>query len=275
MPATNSNGTSLSLATAATIASNPPQGAGSFSRGALATPVWVDYIYISNPVDAAWFVRPAASLPQPGAHIMRTLSAGLCSIIALFAVSAAAAAEKDFKPLFDGKTLDGWHGDADLWRVEDGAIVGSTENKKLTHNSFLSTKKSYKNFILKLQFKLRNHNSGVQVRSKQSDDYVVGGYQADIADNHNMGILYEERGRGVLVKTDPAKVAKVVDLKGWNEYVIICDGPHLTFQLNGVTTVDYTEKSDAGATEGIIALQAHQGPDMEISFKNIRIKELR
>ena len=77
--------------------------------------------------------------------------------------------------------------------VKDGAIVGSTKAEKpLKANSFLATKKSYKNFVLKAKFKLRNHNSGIQFRSKLLENYRVIGYQADIADNQYMGILYEE-----------------------------------------------------------------------------------
>ncbi len=106
------------------------------------------------------------------------------AFVALALAGAAAAGEGDegFKPLFDGKTLLGWNGDPDLWKVEDGAIAGSTDEKQIKHNSFLATTKSYKNFILRLKFKLRNGNSGVQVRSKQHDNYRVTGYQPDIAE---------------------------------------------------------------------------------------------
>lgn len=198
----------------------------------------------------------------------------LPALLAVIGLTSLALGEEGFSPLFDGKTLDGWHGDTSLWKVQDGVIVGSSEGATLTHNTFLSTKKSYKNFVLKIEFKLRNHNSGVQVRSQQRDDFVVAGYQADIADKRYMGILYEERGRGILADVDAEEVAKHLKPDGWNEYVITCDGPRLKFELNGFTTVDYTETSDVGAKEGIIALQLHQGPPMQVSFRNIRIKEL-
>jgi len=204
---------------------------------------------------------------------MRTLQAACCLAVLCFA-SLALAAEEGFVPLFDGKSLDGWQGDAKLWSVEDGAIVGSTKDVTLQQNSFLSTTKSYKNFVLKVEFKLGNHNSGVQFRSEQREDHVVAGYQADIADNQHMGILYEERGRGILVKVDPEAVAKHVKEGGWNEYVITCDGPRITQVLNGFTTVDYTETSAEGAKEGIIAFQVHKGPEMKVWFRNVRIQEL-
>jgi hypothetical protein len=203
-----------------------------------------------------------------------------CIVFSLVVVSHAAdsksgATDGKFVPLFNGKNLDGWQGDTELWRVVDGVIVGSTDNKQLKHNSFLSTKKPYKNFVLKAKFKLRNHNSGIQFRSKQHDDHVVKGYQADIADDQHMGILYDEGGgRSILANVKPEEVSPHVKKGEWNEYVITADGPYIKQQLNGFTTVDYEEKSDKGAKEGIIALQIHTGPKMQVEYKDIEIKEL-
>ncbi len=194
---------------------------------------------------------------------------------AALALGSPAVAEEGFAPLFDGQTLRGWHGDDTLWHVDDGAIVGSTEGHPLKHNSFLATDAKYKNFVLRLKFKLRNHNSGVQFRSKSLPDHVVQGYQADIADNMFLGILYEEGGRGILVNVSkPDEVKAHLNEDGWNEYVITADGPHITQVLNGYTTVDYIEKEPVGATEGIIALQLHTGPEMKIWFKDIELKPL-
>jgi hypothetical protein len=197
------------------------------------------------------------------------------ALLAVAAVAVTAKEEAGFTPLFDGKTLEGWHGDPELWKVEDGSIVGSTDEKTIRRNSFLATKKAYRDFVLKAQFKLRNHNSGIQIRSKQHPDYRVTGYQPDIAQARYTGILYEEGGRGILADVDPKRVAKILRKGDWNEYVITCKGPRITLQINGHTTVDYTEKSDKkGAKEGVIAFQLHAGAKMKVWFKNIRIKEL-
>ncbi len=196
-------------------------------------------------------------------------------VLAIQGVLVAEEKEKGFRPLFDGKTLNGFVGDPQLWRVEDGQIVGSTEGKKLKHNSFLATKKKFRNFILKVKFKLRNHNSGIQFRSQLLKDFIVRGYQADIAENRYLGILYEERGRGILADVNPKEVSKYYKPGQWNEYTIVADGPHIKLMINGHVTVDYYEKDPKrGAKEGIIAFQLHTGPPMEIRFKDIRIKEL-
>lgn len=206
---------------------------------------------------------------------MRSLSVASClAAVVVAAASLPALAQDDFKPLFDGKSLDGWSGDAKLWSVADGVILGSTHGNKISKNSFLSTTKSYKNFVLKVKFKLHNGNSGIQIRSKQHPDHVVRGYQADIADNQFMGILYEEGGRGILKNVDGKQVAEWVKKGEWNEYVITCNGAQVKQELNGNVTVDFTDEEGKGAREGIIALQLHVGPDMKIEFKDIAIKEL-
>lgn len=205
---------------------------------------------------------------------MRTLQLTLVAVFVLACPQWRIAAAEDFRPLFNGRTLAGWQGDTELWSVADGVIVGTTDEKTIQRNSFLSTDKTYKNFVLKLKFKFRNGNSGVQFRSHRLDDFVVHGYQADIADQRFMGILYDEGGRGILSDVKPEEVEQHVKSNDWNEYVITADGSHITQQLNGFTTVDYTEESEDAAKEGVIALQLHVGPAMRIEFKDVMIKEL-
>lgn len=206
-------------------------------------------------------------------------------LISCFTTSLAPAAdtEAEFKPLFDGRTLQGWHGNEDLWSVADGAIVGVTDGQ-IPANTFLISDKSFGNFVLKVKFKLHDHkgNSGIQFRSVEEQPkpdqppFIVGGYQADIADNHFMGILYGERtGRGIIQDLSPElreKVQAAVKKNDWNEYEITANGDRITQKLNGVTTVDISDAE--GAKSGIIALQLHRGHDMKISFKDIVIREL-
>ena len=200
-----------------------------------------------------------------------TLALGVLVTLAARSVHA----EEGFQPLFDGKSLAGWQGDAALWRVENGEIVGTTDGHKITKNTFLASEKQYSNFVLRLKFKLRNGNSGVQFRSKQFPEHVVRGYQADIADQRYMGILYEEGGRGILADVkNPEEVAQHWQRDGWNEYVLTADGGHIRQELNGFTTVDYQETSAEGAKTGILALQLHVGPDMEVRFKDVQLKPL-
>ena len=71
-----------------------------------------------------------------------------------------------FKPLFDGKTLDGWEGDGTIWSAKDGMIVGKSAG--IDHNEFLATKADYGDFILQFSFRMlgsEQSNSGMQFRS--------------------------------------------------------------------------------------------------------------
>jgi len=142
----------------------------------------------------------------------------------------------------------------------------------MTDNSFLISKKPYRNFILRAEMKLRNHNSGIQFRSEALANWVVRGYQADAAEDNYWGNIYEEKGRGTLVDGWKGKAEKVVKLKDWNDYEILCDGDHIRLTLNGLETADL---HDSARLEGIIAFQLHQGPPMEVYFRNVRIKILK
>jgi hypothetical protein len=185
--------------------------------------------------------------------------------------AAAFAQDAGFKPLFNGKNLDGWDGDPRLWKVVDGVIVGSTEGVTLTHNTFLISKRQFKNFVLRLDMKIRNHNSGVQFRSEVYPEWVVGGLQYDAADNNYWGNIYDEKGkRGIIVNSYKEKGSTVVKLKDWNELEISCQGDKIQLKLNGLVTAEMQDPEKAG----VIALQLHRGPAMEAYFRNIRIKEL-
>ncbi len=196
---------------------------------------------------------------------------------AMNAWSAEPACPKGFVPLFDGKSLQGWHGDPKFWTVKDGAIVGHTDGN-IPHNTFLIYEKPFSNFILKLRFRLHHHkgNSGIQFRSQELKDFVVRGYQADIADQKYMGILYGEKtGRGIIANVTPEvrkKLEQAFHKDGWNDYTITADGDHIVLEINGVKTVDIHDPQ--GAKSGIIALQLHRGHNMTISFKDICIKVL-
>ena len=190
----------------------------------------------------------------------------------LLAFSAAAFAQDGFQPLFNGKNLDGWDGDPRMWSVRDGMIVGHTEGVTMTDNSFLISKQPYRNFILRAEMKLRNHNSGIQFRSEALANWVVRGYQADAAQDNYWGNIYDEKGRGTLVDGWKGKAEKVVKLQDWNDYEILCDGDHIKLTLSGMVTADL---HDLARLEGIVAFQLHRGPPMEVYFRNVRIKILQ
>jgi poly(3-hydroxybutyrate) depolymerase len=178
-----------------------------------------------------------------------------------------------FVPLFNGKDLSGWEGDAALWAARDGQLVGTSAG--LTYNDFLRTERDYGDFILKLTFRMRDGkgNSGVQFRSDRLPPHEMIGYQADLGEGY-WGCLYDEqRRKRVLVK---ASETALNDLHktGWNEYTIRAMGSSVRLFLNGKRSVDYTETEPGIKRDGKIAVQMHSGGPMEIAFKDVYIQPL-
>ncbi len=188
-------------------------------------------------------------------------------------VLPVSATEDGFAKLFNGKDIEGWVKPTSSdcsFTVEDGAIVGRT-NGKLKKNEFLCTPKAYGDFILNARVKIRNGNSGIQFRSARAEDGAVSGPQADVADGY-WGLLYEERRRGILERYPKEEAEKLVKKNDWNDFRIEAKGKHVRIFINGTKVIDrMDEKFD---DKGIIALQVHVGPAMEVSYKDIEIKEL-
>ena len=232
--------------------------------------------------------------------------------LAVFASLALTAAAGEVE-IFNGKDLTGWEGNKDLWSVKDGAITGITppdpaDPKKgiIKHNTFLVWKGGkVSDFEMTFQYRIEKGNSGVQYRSKELDPGafgpIISGYQADFeAGDKYSGILYEERGRGILALRgekntikpgadakkptvekngtvgDSAAIQAGIKKEDWNEYKIIAKGNHVQHFINGMQTIDVTDEDAANAPkEGLLALQIHQGPPKVVQFKNFKLVELK
>lgn len=185
---------------------------------------------------------------------------------------SAAEKKEGWQLLFNGKDLTGWKGNPAHWSVEEGELVGRSSD--LPHNVFITYEREFGDFEMRYSTKIRNGNSGVQLRSQQLPEYVVAGYQADIADGWYGSLYSEKTGRGILANgwKDKGEKAAVVD--GWNDMTIKALGPRIIVTLNGVTTVDFTETEANQPAGGVIALQLHKGPPMEVRFRDMRIRPL-
>lgn len=211
--------------------------------------------------------------------------AWVASAAVLVMFSAAQAGDKD--AFFNGKDLTGFEGLLDqFWSVKDGAIVGTTAPKGINYNTFLCSKKKYKDFEMQFQVKLtKSGNSGIQIRSHihNKEKFAVTGPQCDMGGPY-WGSLYGENFGGMMKAADGKLVKKVLKEGEFNDYYIKAVGKHVTIKLNGETTVDQDfDKAWADGAkgrkelpeEGIIAFQIHGGPAMDVVFKNIHFKELK
>lgn len=219
--------------------------------------------------------------------------------------------EAGFRPIFNGRDLTSWDGNPEYWSVEEGVITGrTTADKPLPYNTFLIWRgKEVADFELKLEFRIEGTegwaNSGIQYRSREMPEvgrWVLGGYQADIdLSKRYLGILYEERGRGILALRgqkvvihparnmldrrpfrievvgslgDPDELVADINLVEWNTYRIVARGYHLIHEINGKRMVEVTDNDVRHrAGKGLIGLQLHRGQPMKVQFRNIRLKE--
>jgi len=181
--------------------------------------------------------------------------------------------------IFDGKTLNGWEGDTNFWRVEKGSIVAGWLERKQPHNDFLATKRQFGNFELRLQYKVEGTNGfvngGVQFRSQRvPNDFEVSGYQADLGAETDGNLYDESRRNRNLAAAKKETRDKILRPGDWNDYRIRAEGAHIQLWLNGAQTVDYTESDESMPRRGIIALQIHGGAYTKVQYRNLMIEEL-
>ena len=248
-------------------------------------------------------------------HVACTLLTGMAISFVVSPDATAQAQTKatgQFEELFNGKNLEGWDGDPQFWRVENGELVGeTTATKKADKNTFLIYRpKKFFNFELQFKYQVTGYNSGVQYRSRERGKWVVSGYQADFeARCHKSpgglkdrfsGMLYDERGRtflarrgeAVLIHADPTNrkksrvevvgrlgnpelLEKKIKRDDWNDFRIIANGHQFTHIINGTvmaTAVD--EDLNNRVPGGLIAFQLHAGPAMKIRLKDIRLRQI-
>src|SRR6185295_7741596 len=83
--------------------------------------------------------------------------------------------------IFDGRTLQGWDGNPQVWRVEDGAITGEIRaGTPLAKNEFIYWQGEVHDFELIAEFRLSGDasaNSGIQFRAQRLPDGHAAGYQ--------------------------------------------------------------------------------------------------
>lgn len=195
------------------------------------------------------------------------------------------AQEEGFRPLFDGKTLDGWFVVNKMgpgFLVEDGRIVCPFEGGQK-----LMTEKEYANFVLRLEYKMQaDGNNGIGIRAPRNGQTSVHGMEIQILDQtgpkYKPMKLKPEQYHGSIYDVWPARTGFLKPPGEWNTQEIKADGRRITITLNGVVILDAdldlvrepeVLKKHPGLQRksGHIALLGHQA---HVEFRNIRIKEL-
>ena len=192
-----------------------------------------------------------------------------------------------WKLLFNGNDLWGWTvaSSPEAWRVEDGTIYCTGKGR-----GFLYSNEQYKNFVLRLDFKMSpNANSGVFVRIWDRNDPVNTGMEIQILDSygrpnpgkHDCGALYDI----VAPLKNAARPAGE-----WNSLSICCRDSHLMAFMNGekIVDVNLSQWTEAGKNPdgtpnkfkyayremvkpGYIGLQNH---GHQVWFRNVKVRPL-
>ena len=218
--------------------------------------------------------------------------------LTLSALHAEPVPPRGFEALFNGRDLNGWFGHAgedprpllkatpeelariweasmkDVnahWRVENDELVNDG------HGLFLTTKKNYRDFELRLEYKT--------VAKADSGIYLRGCPQVQIWDatDPEKFPLGADKGSGGLWNNSPGRPGKDPLKKmdrpfgEWNAFEITMIGERVTVKLNGETVVDravlenFNDRKQPIFPAGPIKLQTHGG---EIRWRNVFLREI-
>ena len=211
----------------------------------------------------------------------------ICFFILSKTCSAQQSDPLSFKPLFNGKNLNGWvnvNTSKETWKVKKGTLICS--GKPI---GVMRTDRQYENFILEVEWKHMEAggNSGVFVWSEgtpQENDPLTKAIEVqmlelDYAKQHNVtddfvhGELFPTMGMTAIPDNPRGNRSKSIEkrCKGkgeWNKYVVICVDGTVKLSVNGkfVNGLRASERK-----KGYICLEAEGA---EIHFRNMRILEL-
>lgn len=242
----------------------------------------------------------------------RETIAALCASAALRAQEAFVPKQSDrpqtiegdepgFRPMFDGKTLDGWEGDPKYWRAADGVMTGEiTPETVIKSNTFIIWRGGEpEDFELKVEYRITTAgNSGVNYRSvvvpdpvTPSNQFAMRGYQCDIdGQNRYTGNNYEEKGRlflavrGQVTHVTGARLPVVLSTVGdgkelastlradWNAVHIIARGNVVQHHINGRLMSMVIDDDPKRLKRGLIGVQVHVGPPMKVEYRGWRIR---
>lgn len=195
--------------------------------------------------------------------------------------AAQAAAEAGFVVLFNGRDFDGWTGAVAGYEITDGAIAC-----KVGQGGTLYTRKSYRNFVARLEFKLPPAgNNGLAIRYPGAGDPAYAGMtELQILDDADpkYAALDPRQAHGSAYGMVAAKRGHLKPVGEWNQQEVTVSGSTIKVVLNGTTILDTdlasvtsfmadTPHPGKDRTDGHFGFAGHSDP---VAYRNIRIREL-
>ncbi len=241
-----------------------------------------------------------AVTPNPMLHSFLSLRLARATGFFVSAAVLSLAAAPASQSIFDGRSLAGWEGNLQHWRVEDGAITGTiADGQRLAKNEFLYWRGEVADFELTAEFRISgapSANSGIMFRAQKGADGHAAGYQADMDQGAVwLGRIYDEHGRALLVERGarvsiapdgrrwteefgkPADFVSLPKPAGeWNSYRIHASASHVEVWVNGrrVSVLD-DHQTNAADYAGLLAFQLHSGPGpVKVQFRHVQLTQL-
>lgn len=206
----------------------------------------------------------------------------------------------EWKPLFDGKSLDGWETiGGGTWEVVDGILQGRASSEANEPNGMLYSKHPMTDGTYRIEYRFKKGDSGFFVRSEITEDKpFVNGVQCEIDNSDEVGGLYQTGGAGWLARPldyletefpkdrhavvnrrwkqareglqlDDKPVTSGDDDTPWNMMTVNVHGKRIVVHLNDCLAVDHVVEDLADS--GVIALQLHGNQDLEVDFRKVEM----
>lgn len=209
------------------------------------------------------------------------LAAALCLTGCFCSIASADEvtewSETGWVELFNGRDLTGWRTTGN-WVVADGVITlrpRPGEEGWQRYDAYLTSEKVYRNFVLEVEFKFEPEgNSGVFLRVGDLADHVRSGLEVQILDTHGLEKPGHHDCGGVIRTAAPLRNA-VRPAGEWNRYQIVMKDSHLVVFLNGELIQAFDLARSAMKDRPMAGHISFQDEAKVVSYRTIRIKELR
>ena len=160
----------------------------------------------------------------------------------------------DWRSLFDGKSLKGWHGynkkgKINNWKVEDGALICLGKISGVDYGGDLVSDDAFENFELTWEWRVdADANSGVMYHVEENISFKAPyetGPEYQILDDASYNDVDKNQLAGANYGMYPAIETKELKPLGqWNASRLIYNKGHVEHWLNGLKVVEFDENSD-------------------------------
>lgn len=221
-------------------------------------------------------MRKLTSLRRPTLILLTVAAANLTAFSCL---------ADDWRPLFDGRSLDGWRAseNADTWSVEDGCLVAHGPRSHLFYQGPVGDH-DFRNFEFRAEIRTNPFaNSGIYFHTRfQQGGWPSLGYETQICNRHRQSAGYGELKRTASLYAVRNNYKTSARDEEWFRMRIRVVGKRICVWLNDQPTVDYLQadecvraesQSDRMLSRGTFALQAHD-PRSRVAFRNLAVRLL-